>query len=381
MKVKEKRLLAKVLIVVLLLQMFSGIGSFKTERVEAATELPIVNEQQVRERVKELAKLLEINDGSLENGEGIQFTENGGACPSGHATGSAGNCTNCLNTNVIKSSWFKTKFGYTLDVALLPGHYYPLGNGSNVGRTCHGFVNFALWYIAKEDSTSNVYRKLLGPETMTFTKANLQANDIRIGDVMRISGLGHSVMFLEYDGDNAIKVLDCNYVGGVVADVATVKIHSISFNSSYSVAITRATNYEPDYNISLPDAMTSSSSTQAKTNIINYATSLEGWTSSKFTSAGRTDIPSGDWCTWFLKLCAERVGVDGLFSNSKGVPDFCKDMIKNYGATAYYYTDSSYITSDDKTLLSGAKAVTKSTFVPRYHDNAAGYTKALLLLD
>ena len=371
MKRQMKKLLARLLVVTLVLQMFSGICLFKTERVEAATELPIVNEMQVRERIMELAKLLEINNGSLENGSGIQFTVNGGAC--GHATGNStlsdgSKCQNCLNTNVIKSEWFKKKFGYTVNIDLLPGHYYPSGNGTNAGWTCHGFVNFALWYIAKDDSTSNVYRKLVGPETMTFTKANLQANDIRIGDVMRISGLGHSVMFLGYDGDNAIKVLDCNWVSKVAADIATVKIHSISFNSSYSVAITRATNYEPDYNLSLPDSMTSSSSTEAKANIINYATSLEGWKRGTFTSAGRTDIPSGEWCAWFLKLCADKVGAGSLFSSSTGVSSFCTDMIKNYGAQAYYYTDSKYLTSADKTLLSGGTAVTKSTFTPQPGD-------------
>ena len=101
-----KKLLARLLITTLILQLFSGINLVRTENFEAATDLPIVNEQQVRERIKELAKLLEINNGDLSDGSGIQFTANGGACPSGHATGASTNCTNCLNTNVIKSDWF-----------------------------------------------------------------------------------------------------------------------------------------------------------------------------------------------------------------------------------------------------------------------------------
>ncbi len=218
---------------------------------EGASDLPIVNEAIVTARIMELARILEINEGNLNTGAGIQFTVNQGAC--GHATTNAGSCSNCLNTNIIKSDWFKQKFGYTLDVGLLPGHYYPSGNGSNVGRTCHGFVNFALWYIAKADSTSNVYRKLVGTQGVAFTKANLEAAGVRIGDVIRIGGLGHSVMFLGYGSGNTIKVLDCNWVNSVAADIATVKIHTMSLNSSYTMAITRATNYEPDSTVAVAD--------------------------------------------------------------------------------------------------------------------------------
>lgn len=145
------------------------------------------------------------------------------------------------------------------------------------------------------------------------------------------------------------------------------------------MTITRAQNYQPDSagtgtapapspSISLPAAMTSASSAEAKTNIINYAAGLGGWNRDTFVSAGRSDIPSGDWCTWFLKLCADRVGVGKLFSASTDVSGFCTDMIKNYKGQAYYYTDSSYLTDADKKVLSGAKAVTKATFSPQPGD-------------
>lgn len=211
---------------------------------DEASSLPIVNEAQVTERIMDLAKKLKINDGNLNVGSGIQFTVTQGAC--GHATNNAiaSGCTNCKNANVMQSAWFKSTFGYTVDVSLLPGHYAPTGSITSSAWTCAGFANFALWYIAKDSSTSDVYRDLLGTQGQAFTKENLQNSGIRIGDVIRVNG--HSVMFLSYEANNTIKVLDCNWVSGVVANIAMVKIHTMSLNASYPMAITRARNYQPD---------------------------------------------------------------------------------------------------------------------------------------
>ena len=379
MSVKIKRVIATMLVVMLVLQPLGVVKVGDVEKVEAASALPIVNEAIVTERLKELARILEINSGTLEDGEGVLFTVNG-------SCNGCGGCDNCKNTNVIKSSWFKNKLGYTVDVALLPGHAgagVPYSELSNVGYNCIGFANFALWYISKENSTSDVYRYTVGTKQQ-FTKANLQNSGVRIGDIINLSPTQkehnstgkwcHSVIFLGYSGDSGIKVMDCNWSSttGQSSKKQCVKIHSINYSSYSTMAITRATNYEPDAVIEgsakLPSMLYSTSSSTAKTNIINYAKSLEGWKRNTFLSVGRNDIPSDDWCTWFLKICGERVGISNLFSSKTTVPEFCTDMIKNYGAEAFYYSDSSYLTTVDKTVLSGATAVTKSTFTPQVGD-------------
>ena len=386
-----RKIMVVMLAVILVLQPVGMIDFGVINEVEAATDeksgLTIVNEAIVIERIKTLAKLLEINYGNFDEGNGVQFTQYGKAC--GHPTspgdavaeGFASNvnseqasdactCTLCWNGNVIntKNNWFEKKFGFRItNVGLLSSHYTPTGKIKPSAYTCAGFVAFALWYIAMEDSTSSVWPELIGEQGMYFTKDNFDKYDVRIGDVVRTSE-GHSFVYLGYTG-NKLKVLDCNYVNRVNSKIATVRIHSeISFNSNVKCAVTRASNYEPDYNATLPNTLSSTSSSSAKTNIISYAKSLVGYTPSKFLAVGRNDIPSGDYCTWFLKLCGERVGIGNLFSSKTTVPEFCTDMIKNYGAQAFYYSDSAYITSTDKTALSGATAVTKSTFTPQVGD-------------
>ena len=245
MKKSVKRFLAKVMIMAMLLPMIMEFFKMNTATV-AAADLPIVNEQQVTARVKELAKLLEVNNGNLNEGAGVLFTANGQAC--GHATGNANGCTNCKNSYVVNTAgnWFNNRFGYTINPKLLPGHYTPAGEMTNTAWTCVGFANFALWYVAKADNTSDIYRDLIGTRGAKFTKSNLKQADIRIGDIVHVPELKHSFMFLEYAGDNAIKVLDCNWVGGSVSKIAQVKIHTIDLNPNYTMAITRARNYKPD---------------------------------------------------------------------------------------------------------------------------------------
>lgn len=235
-----KRTIAKVIAFILLVQTWL-MYAVVTPTTVKASDLPVVNEEQVTERIKEMAKNFGVNEGSLEVGDGVLFTANGKAC--GHVTNKT--CNNCFNTNVIKSDWFKKSFGYTVNISSVPGHYHPTRLGYSAGWTCYGFANFALWYVAKENSTSTVSVKLLGTQGQAFTKANLEKSGIRIGDVIRTSA-GHSVMFLAFEGDNTIKVLDANWVNNV-NDIGRVKIHTMSLSSSVTCAITRAANYQPDY--------------------------------------------------------------------------------------------------------------------------------------
>jgi len=314
MNLRIKRLVAKVMAVVLALQFigcyFMGNAGVANAATDPVSGLPVVNEEQVTARVKELARLLGVNNGTLEEGTGIMFTANGKAC--GHAT--SGECDNCCNENVIKSTWFRSKFGYTVDVAKLPGHYQISSRGTSKGWTCYGFVNFALWYIAKNSSSSDVYRELIGTQGMAFTYSNLKKYDVRIGDVIRSNNKGHSFMFLGYVGTSSIKVLDCNWVSGDTSKISTVKIHTMSLDSSDKISVTRASNYEPG-KVTLPVSMTSPTGYYAKLNLVSYAKKLEGFDRTDFINAGRTDIPSGDWCTWFIKLCATKVGIGSLVSS------------------------------------------------------------------
>ena len=238
---KGKRLVITLLVISLIVPLFSGFTAPVNE-VIAAADVPVVNEADVIARVKELAKLLGINKGDLSEGSGVYFTVNGKQCD--HAYDKDDNCSNCYNENVIKSDWFKKVFGYTVDVDLLPGHFYPNGGkGYPRGRTCHGFANFALWFVAKSDNKSDVYRDLLGTSKEKFSVSNLKKLDVRIGDIVRVSA-GHSFMFLKYVNDSTILVLDCNSV-----KKNQVAIHTIDTSKKYvgsTMAVTRAQNYKPD---------------------------------------------------------------------------------------------------------------------------------------
>lgn len=269
MKRSMRKLVAKIMLFVLLFQVSVPAVMSKPMEVEAAETLPIVNEAQVTERVKELAKKLGVNNGSLEEGSGVLFTADGKACEIKDDPNSEedhydyymrmlaqkdvkpthGNCANCENTNVIKSAWFKEKFGYTVDVSKLPGQFTPDSSGGSIGNTCYGFANFALWYIAKADSNSDIYRDRLGTPQMAFTKGNLEKCGVRIGDIIRTSN-NHSVMFLSFEANNLIKVLDCNAVGGEQANIAQVKIRKVALDGNLSMGVTRARNYHPDSNTS-----------------------------------------------------------------------------------------------------------------------------------
>lgn len=213
------------------------------------------------------------------------------------------------------------------------------------------------------------------------------------GDIMLVrdvnvtkntSSYSHSshVMYVYDVNSTYAYIVDGNGPTGAVRASSTAKTYNYKngynawTNSSGDSMQTQIVAYvRPNYGntsvtptVTLPAAMTSTTSTQAKTNIVNYALNLVGYNRTTFTNAGCSDIPSGDWNTWFLKLCGKQVGINNLFSSSTSVSGFCTDMIKNYGAQAYYYTDSTFLTSADKTALSGAQAVTKSTFTPQKGD-------------
>lgn len=354
----------RVIAVVLAIVMVAGIYPMKAEASEPAT----VNEEQVRARVLELANKLGINITSLDqNGNGVYFTADGACCTTGDSHGS---CSNCHNTNVIKADWFVNTFGTISSVSLFPRHYSAYVSGGTISYdayTCAGFAAFALWYIAKEDNTSNVNRIYLGSsQIQTFSIENLKASDIRVGDVIRISIAGkdaghHSMMFISMDEANGtIKVLDCNW--GTPKPM--VRIHDISMSaySGYNMAITRASNYDPG-------EKTESEVTYAtyQEAIAAKAKTYGEYTQTSFINAGYSDIPN-EWNVWFIKHCADQVGAGAVFSSATVASSFYEEMTNPngaYKATGVYF-DEGNIT--DYSCYKYATAVDRSTYVPQVGD-------------
>lgn len=176
---------------------------------------------------------------------------------------------------------------------------------------------------------------------------------------------GTYVYFVDGNGgsNTPTKVRKHKYNKNVNESYATI----VGYIRPNYAELTSAPN-PPAPTVPLPAAMTSTTSAQAASNIISYGKLLVGCNYNTFQAAGCVDIPSGDWNTWFVKFCGKRVGIDGLFSAQTQVPQFCTDMIQNYGGQGYYYTDSKWITNEDKIVMSGSQEVTKSTFTPQIGD-------------
>lgn len=213
---------------------FSALLSFDLSVVNAdeLTKAPSIAEPQVLEKINTLWKLL----------DGKYFTTSGKSCGNSY-------CTKCRNTNVFKSDWFKELFG---DVSLyqIPGHAYPYGNtGYPDGWSCHGFANFAFWYIFSSSNDDKVtYERII--DNVPFTEENIKKY-AKPGDVIRYQygESGHSAIFISAD-DEGITVLDCN--ARVNPDnYCAVRKHKIKYYG-HTMAISRASNYvkTPDLTLS-----------------------------------------------------------------------------------------------------------------------------------
>lgn len=201
----------------------------------ALTTAPTVNMTYVENRICQLAKKLGINNGTLDSGAGVYFTINQSPCGygiSGHS------CSNCLNSSVVNTAWFRNIFG-TVSSDGFPRQYGESGSkGSNIGWSCWGFACFAMWYVASTNTTDNV-NSILAAHT-TFSKTNIQ-NLAVPGDIIRCNG--HSMLFISA-GENSMKVMDCN--GANASGNCRVRIRDISYSSyaGSTMAITRASNYD-----------------------------------------------------------------------------------------------------------------------------------------
>lgn len=187
------------------------------------TTPPTVTQIEVEQKINKLVELLDKK----------HFTTTQQSCGNN-------SCSKCYNEDVFASTWFKNIFG-NVSVKQIPGHAYPNGStGTPAGWSCHGFVNFAMWYIFSSKNSDKVeYNRIV--DNVKFTKANLEKY-AKPGDVIRYSN--HSVVLISINESN-ITVLDCN--AQLTNDgYNKVRKHTITFSgkSEYTIAISRAKNYD-----------------------------------------------------------------------------------------------------------------------------------------
>ncbi len=211
--------------------------------VKAATTPPDVDDAYVLRRLSELAGLLGINEGNLNEGDGVYFTVNQQKCGNGLGGHS---CDNCKNTDVANTEWFKNLFG-TVTVGGFPKQYREDGTaGSHIGWSCWGFANFAMWYANSTQNTDNVIGTLV--TTSTFTKDNILSL-LKPGYIIRCNG--HSMVFISAD-ENTMKVMDSNWRYSSDGENSRVRIREFGYNDSEfnyfkgkAMGITGAGNYTP----------------------------------------------------------------------------------------------------------------------------------------
>ncbi len=204
---------------------FSAFLSIKDHGIYGAvyTEAADKCESQVVEKIDKLVELL----------DGKYFTTTGKSC--GNSA-----CTKCYNANVFEAEWFHEMFG-EVSYGQIPGHAYP-GGGSGYPRgwSCHGFANFAMWYVFSTTNSDIVtYDRVV--DDVAFTQSNIEKY-AKPGDIIRYETAysGHSAMIIDAD-ETGITVIDCNaraYPDGYCC----VRKHRISYNNR-DMAISRASNY------------------------------------------------------------------------------------------------------------------------------------------
>ncbi len=189
----------------------------------AYTEPSSVSVDTVSSKANELLSLL--------GGNGSYFTCSKSYCKSPRESGHS--CSNCLTSNIVTKSWFTNLFG-SVSTSQFPIQYYPNGGeGSRAGYSCHGFANFAMWYIFKTNTSDIVNSKNMG--TYNLTSANFDTY-VWPGDVIRTSS-GHSMLVLSWNSNN-YTVIDSNYTGAN----CQVHIGTRNYSSGTKFTISRASN-------------------------------------------------------------------------------------------------------------------------------------------
>lgn len=198
--------------------------------VSAATTPATVTVAQAQTRLNNLINMF----------HGKYFTVNQTYCTVGSHSSEH---DNCLMSKVVATSWVKNLVGMgTLDYSLFPAQYNYDGSKWSVnGWQCYGFANFAHWYVFAKKNTDNLVSTLVTKGKMNYSTMSKALP----GDVIRTDWLGgHSMVFVSCDS-SGFTVLDCNYKDNATGQYACqVKLHKVSYNSNYSVAITGVENYD-----------------------------------------------------------------------------------------------------------------------------------------
>ena len=217
------RKLSNVIVFLLTIVMVAGIIQFTGLKASAYSSPGNVSVSAVPAKANELLSKL--------GGDGAYFTVNKSYCKSPREKGHA--CDNCFTSYIVNTSWFKSIFG-SVSTSQFPQQYYPSGSpGSAAGWSCHGFANFAMWYIFSQSSSDQVTSKKVG--VYSLTKANFDSY-VWPGDVIRTSK-GHSMLVLSWNSDG-YTVIDSNYSGAN----CQVHIGLRYYDSSTTFAVSRATN-------------------------------------------------------------------------------------------------------------------------------------------
>ena len=185
---KFKHFTAFVLAVCLCLCIMPGIGA------KAADELHMSDYEIVR-KMDELFDLI---------GNKYFTVTLGPACGAKHKNHS---CENCLTNNIVKSEWFIGMFGDGITVDLFPRTYTSSGSFGGAAYSCAGFATFLEWYIFRQSRTAKVETVRIG--RYMYNAENV-AENVQIGDLIRLNNAGHSFIVYDYD-DTGITVLDSNW--------------------------------------------------------------------------------------------------------------------------------------------------------------------------
>lgn len=236
-----------------------------TVSASAATRPELVDSETINRRFNELLKLT-----------GQYFTVNHKPCISAPGKSNHG-CSNCYNFNVVQAKWLKeTLMVPSSPSQTLPKQYYPNAMGYPGGSSCHGFANYALWYLYAGKPTDDVIGVLVGKGELSYD--TLKRLDAKRGDVIRIEGPtgGHSVVLYSYDR-NGLKYLQCNGTRNndgncriTFLDATYSQFKGYFAQGAGSIAITRGENYKAT--VSLPQAPTLSLSSPEKTAVGKNAT-------------------------------------------------------------------------------------------------------------
>lgn len=225
-----------------------------------------------------------------------------------------------LNSEVIKTQWFKDLFGITsISVTQFPDSARTYAKA----KSCSGFGTFAEWYIFQNQYTDNV--RTTASKKMDFNYTNISAY-AQEGDLISLSGTkstggtaGHECIFISANSDG-IYVLDSNW-----GNNCKVTKHTIKYSYCTEFQIARVNGSFSDVpSIPVPDAPKNFTATY-KTNesatlswsassgatsyrVQYYSISKDSWTDdSSYTDKTATSyVMTGlkNYSSWDFRVCA-----------------------------------------------------------------------------